>query len=156
MKTFLKTIDGWQDLEDYRVMQEIEFDYDGPEVAKAAIDSMLVDSDTKLAGIVVDINGQREMVDLMVYGEVRIQYKDDIYRYPDEYPEELVEIIKTDRQWFERDDIYVMENNWCEVIFTRKGEYQSEAYGDICDGEFPTDIHKMENWLLDIACDIYE
>lgn len=62
---------------------------------------------------------------IVVRGEIRIAYQDEIYRYPSNYPDKLTQAIK-DRTigQLERDGIVeVLNNNWYEIIVEKNDEH---------------------------------
>lgn len=75
-------------------------------------DSMEFDSGTEIATLSF---GDSE-ASIMVCGEVRVTYKDEVYRQPSEFPEELKEIIRAGHV-FDHEDVYVGNNNWFAIQF---------------------------------------
>lgn len=85
---------------------------------KQYIDSMLFDSDETIATLDYEIENYKISIDLMIRGEVRVDYKGVRYRTPSEFPNELKEIIKNDPHWTAgSDELYVDMNNWFEYIY---------------------------------------
>lgn len=82
-------------------------------------DSMLFDSGECIAEMECEINGHNIEIYLEVRGEVDITYKEDRYKYPSDFPEELKELIKNHPNlWeLEDDDVYIDMNNWFEYIY---------------------------------------
>lgn len=78
-------------------------------------DSMEVESGTELARLEAGEN----VVTLEVRGDVRVRYKDEIYKTPCQFPEELMQLFH-DRMAFENDDVEVIDNNWGEVFLWKK------------------------------------
>ncbi|GEM_PF-4436455 len=60
--------------------------------------------------------GNKEIsISYHVYGNPIIEYKGEIYKNcPDDYPEELVKIIKEGNEFFHK-DVNVLENSWVEI-----------------------------------------
>lgn len=64
------------------------------------VDSMLFPSETVIASIsVTSDDGHKVVMDLMVRGDVDIEYKGDTYRDPVEFPDELKNLIRNDSSW---------------------------------------------------------
>lgn len=98
-------------------------------------DSMLFDSDLIIAEMDCEINGHKINVDLRTAGSVRVHYKDDIYRYPSEFPEELVEKIKKDKWWDCDKDVLVDEINWFEFVYHDTYDGDTFCDGVVCEDD---------------------
>lgn len=84
-------------------------------------DSMEFDSGTEIATLSF---GDSEC-SIMVCGEVRVTYKDEVYRQPSEFPEELKEIIRAGHV-FDHEDVYVGNNNWFAIQFRDGTEWDPD------------------------------
>ena len=83
-------------------------------------DSMELDSGTEIATLSF---GDSEAA-ILVCGEVRVTYKDELYRKPSEFPEELKEIIRAGHV-FDHEDVYIGNNNWFAIQFRDGTEWDS-------------------------------
>jgi len=92
-------------------------------------DSMLFDYGTNIASLSLEApNGKIYSVDLMVDGEVYVEYDDDYYRNASDFPEELYNMF-VDGTAYDSDDVYIDDNNWFEVLFYVNGYcYDSEMF----------------------------
>lgn len=81
-------------------------------------DSMLFDSGETIAKL--KYGNWSCYVDIT--GEKRVYYKDDIYKYANDYPEELIEAFKNGTA-DNNEDIYISENNWFDIVVYKDGEY---------------------------------
>ena len=108
-------------------------------------DSLHLESGTKVA------SGQVGKVKFLieVHGDVRVLYKDEIYKSPDRFPEELREIIRRKEQ-YTHPEIEIGNNNWFELMmWNAEGEL---IYSDLA--EIDEDIEKMseqdmKDYILD-------
>lgn len=91
-------------------------------------DSMEFDSGTEIATLSF---GDSE-ASIMVCGEVRVTFKDELYRKPSEFPEELKEIIRAGHV-FDHEDVYVGNNNWFAIQFRDGTEW--DPNDDVVDVE---------------------
>lgn len=111
--------------------------------------TMEVESGTELARL--EKNGL--ITALMVYGLVRVLYKDEIYNSPAQFPGELKKAFHDGTAW-DNPDIDVRHNNWAEIVFYKKDDeknYESSLDTVITDG-FPftkDSIRKMLEENLD-------
>lgn len=135
----LKNIDK-KVLEQYKGLKCLNFECEKD--LTPYIDSMLFDSDTTIAFGEFQIEGKEEIfnIELVVNGEVDVDYKGYNYKSPYDFPEELIDKIKTDPYWFcyapsgetednEDGDIYVDMNNWFEYLYGYK-ENNTNIYID--------------------------
>lgn len=125
---------------------------DKDEIMKAKIDSLLCNSNTTLCNISYSIDDSKEVynISLKVVGDVNIHYKNDIYRYADDYPDELIEIIK--RGVIDSTpEVELWENNWIEVI----GDDVMSALGsDTADGTFDSTLDVVKLLIAELM-DLY-
>ena len=66
-------------------------------------------------------NNQSLEVTLEIRGDVYVTFKDEVYRTPSEFPDELREIFKQYDYW-NNEEIYIGNNNWFEYLFSSDGE----------------------------------
>lgn len=91
-------------------------------------DSMELDSGTEIATLYF---GDSEAA-ILVCGEVRVTYKDEVYRKASEFPEELKEIIRAGHV-FDHEDVYIGNNNWFAIQFRDGTEW--DPNDDVVDVE---------------------
>lgn len=82
-------------------------------------DSMLFDSGEVIASMdYVDNNtGKGVQMDLKVCGHVKVFFNDTPYCHASEFPDELINLIKSNPEWELDERVYVCENNWFEYIY---------------------------------------
>ena len=85
-------------------------------------DSLLLESGTVIARY--DNKETDTHITYEVCGEVKISYKDDWYRYPQDFPEELTEMIRNGTL-YDSEDVYVDCNNWFEIFYVGNEEWTS-------------------------------
>ena len=91
-------------------------------------DSLLYDSGEVIAQLTstsgIDIK-------IAVTGELRILYKDNIYRHTQNYPPELAAAISSGEiyQMAERGQAEIQNNNWFEILVS----YHNQTYADVLD-----------------------
>lgn len=96
-------------------------------------DSLLFDSGTEVASATFEDNGLEINIILKICGDVRVLYKDIVYKSPSEFPEELKELIKKGEP---NDDLYIDSNNWFEFICGEtEGVYCEWEDGVICEDD---------------------
>lgn len=106
------------------------------DIRKTITDSLLLSRDQKVIEAKFD-NGLWTVI-VRVIGDVRILWKDQIYKDASQYPDELTEFIRSGKMndqstWPENTDI--INNNWYEVfIYDRNGDILNSGY---CDIELP-------------------
>ena len=90
-------------------------------------DSMLFPQNTEVAQMTVEDD---EIVELrlLVRGCARVQYKGCEYGKVEDFPNELINLIKNDPKWTVHDDVLVSENNWFEYIYEL--EKNGKTYSD--------------------------
>ena len=64
------------------------------------------------------------LVQIGVVGDVRIVYEGDVYRYPDNYPDEITKALKdgTFSRMESDGTVEVINNNWFEVFVSKNNE----------------------------------
>ena len=82
-------------------------------------DSMLFDSYERIAKYGNDSN----YVALDVYGDVKVFYKDEMYKRASEMPQELLDKFKN-TNYMNDSDIYIGNNNWFDYIYVLNGVIQ--------------------------------
>lgn len=106
------------------------------DIRKTITNSLLLSSEQKVIEAKFD-NGRWTVI-VRVIGDVRILWKDQIYKDASQYPDELTEFIRSGKMndqstWPENTDI--INNNWYEVfIYDRNGDILNSEY---CDIELP-------------------
>ncbi len=106
------------------------------DIRKTITDSLLLSREQKVIEAKFD-NGRWTVI-VRVDGDVRILWKDQIYKDASQYPDELTEFIRSGKMndqstWPENID--VINNNWYEVfIYDRNGDILNSEY---CDIELP-------------------
>lgn len=92
-------------------------------------DSLLYDCDTVIAS--VTSLDSKYNITVEVHGDVMITYKDEVYRYPSEFPDSLTAMIRDGSAW-QNPEIYIDNNNWFEISIYEKDEYLGGEVWDIC------------------------
>lgn len=82
------------------------------------VDSMLFDSGETIAKLTY--GNWTCYVD--VSGEKKIWFKDEQYRYVQDYPEELIEAFKNGTA-YDNPNINICDNNWFDIVVYQDGEY---------------------------------
>ena len=80
--------------------------------------SMLFDSGSSIASAEFSYKGIKHCVTLNICGEISVNYKGENYKRVEDFPEELVELIKKNPNDFDvcSDDVFVWNNNWFEYL----------------------------------------
>lgn len=60
---------------------------------------------------------------LMVRGETRIKYKGEIYNNYGQFSQELKDLLRSNKDWFENEDFELIDNNWYNLEFYVNGEF---------------------------------
>lgn len=109
------------------------------------VDSLQLPSNITIASLETDTGG---ICTLEVRGDVRLIFTDEIFRYPDEFPTELKEIIATGRAW-EDERVEIVDNNWFEVFYDQTGEGVGVMY-DVVDAEqyTPKEIYELLAYFI--------
>lgn len=90
----------------------VSFELGLPEEAfKEITDSLLLDSDTLIAK---GTTSKGRKFNLFVDGDIRVEWNDQIYKTPSQFPKELVEVIR-EHQVDNHLDAKVINNNWYEL-----------------------------------------
>lgn len=108
-------------------------------------DSLLLDSGVTVYSAVVD--GKWE-VSLRTCGDVKIIWKEESYRYPQDFPEELKKVIRKGKLDSHPDASVVM-NNWYEMfVYAKNGDL---VYNDVWDEDISTLTEEQaKNDILDV------
>ena len=90
------------------------------DLEKVNSNSLLIDSDTEVAGIKIG----DFYFSLMCYGEVRVNYKGDTYFRASDYPKEIVDYLMGNENAINEteDDFWVGDNNWFQLDVLRKND----------------------------------
>lgn len=103
-------------LKDYPDIKCVDFGCDN-DLAQYT-ESMLFDSHTGIAFAKFVCGDKKLIVSLEVNGYVDVEYKDESYKYPSDFPNELRELIKKEPYgWQDNEDVEVIENNWFEYLY---------------------------------------
>jgi hypothetical protein len=87
--------------------------------------SLELNSDTVIADIAFE-NGNA--IELKILGDVRVEYKGDIYKEPASFPADLMDKIK---QNLDDDALIIWDQNWFELIYKdANGNYLDRDYDD--------------------------
>lgn len=119
-------------------------------------DSLLFCSGDVVATMTVeDDRGYSLSMELIVTGDVNVEFEGEIYTSPDDFPPELKQAIKEGRY----DDIQINNNNWFELVYSltdSKGE--EVAYdGDVWESDLSTmTIEEVKNEMLDSGMNFIE
>ena len=117
-----------------------------PSVAFSSLhDSMQMDSGITLAELKVN----SVEVSLRVCGDVRVVYKDDVYRGAKDMPEELLDKFASGTAYNDP-DIVIDMNNWFETFIYIDGVY---AGGDVVDVDGETEWSLLTS-LYDICLSV--
>ena len=109
-------------------------------------DSLLLDSGNIIAQYIAP--DEKVMFTLEVMGDVKVYYDDETYKYPSNFPKELVEKIKN-KDW---EGVEVGNNNWFEILEYQKsdkGEWCWDGYSDVVEAElssFDKIVSVFEDW----------
>lgn len=102
------------------------------------LDSMAYDS----GEIICSYGNDNEYIQIAIRGDVRVIYKDHVYKYFTNMPEELQQLfIKGNYQKIEQ-IAYIAENNWPEWEYYKDGYYVT---GDVFEVDTPTSKEVLEN-----------
>ena len=105
---------------------------------KGITDSLLMDSGREIVSAQV---GDHDYA-IRTQGEVRIRWKDEIYRYLQDFPDELVKLIRKGKA-DGHPDCEVIENNWYELMVW--DENNTLVYSDLID----IDVSKLTRKAVD-------
>ena len=94
-------------------------------------DSMLFDSYERIA----KYGNESNYVALDVYGDVRVFYKDEMYRRASEMPQELLDEFKNGT-YMNNPDIEVCNNNWFDYIHVLDNVIQPNDI--VCEDDLPS------------------
>lgn len=100
-------------------------------------DSMELDSET----IIAELREGDVTVSLEVHGDIRVIFDGQVYRYPSEFPDELMEMIHNG-SYDTNDRVEVGANNWFE-LFVDNGNCNEEAELVDCEGYTPDQVAEL-------------
>lgn len=110
-------------------------------------DSMQLDSGQEACSLTAEYNGETINASVRVYGDVRVLYKDGIYKCASQFPEELLDFFAGKRPDL-AEEVDVVNNNWFELVFnddSSNGFVVDDLEEDTKDG--------VRQWLLDAIID---
>lgn len=117
------------------------------------VDSLLFPKETVIAELNCEKDNTKIDVRLDVFGDVNILYKGEWYIDPNDFPEELKNIIKQGLL-YEHEDVYVDSNNWFDEVIYINDEYFNNLVFEGNLADYTEEGLKLE--LLDIAVWAYE
>ena len=125
--------------------KEIEEEmYDDDAIKDAAIDSLLLDENDVIASIKFK---DGSFCHIEICGEKSVRYNDEEYYYIQDYPKELIELIKSTDP-VDADKWSFWDNNWIEFHYWDKnGEFLTDGM-DIIDGEFDGTRESVRELML--------
>lgn len=128
----------------------LKFECDEDLIKIADREPLLIESGTSIAYMKYLLDAREEEIEIVVCGDIRILYKGEYYFRPNEYTEELKQILRMSHiERLQIDDFEILENNWCEIRYTKNGEWQYNA--PVCDGEFGKTQEEVKNYLIETA-----
>ena len=109
-------------------------------------DSMLYDSGLVIATIFDD----KHVASLEVRGEQRIVYEGNVYKYVQDFPQEIVDMIRSNTIW-DNPDVVIDNNNWFEVMVGKVWEDGTHEFYDgyVYESEVPNNDSEMLTVILD-------
>lgn len=108
-------------------------------------DSMQLESGQTLATLNID----KYTIEIRVCGDVRVHYKDELYKTPAQFPDELLELFKNGKA-YDNPDVNIGMNNWFESFIYKDKEYIG---GDVFD-DSDLDPVSMFTGMYDIYLDL--
>ena len=126
------------------------YDYNAKD---AVIDSMLLDKYEPIAMLGIDTGDSQETILVEINGDVNVDYKGVNYNKPSEFPEELKNLIRTDKYWEGDENVCVNYNNW---IVTRHTEDDRYSNNESLDESIYDDADKMLESLTEYAMEVYD
>lgn len=142
-------------------MEKVEFNiYE--DLEKVNANSLLIESGTEVASLQIG----NIYLSLMCYGEININYKDNIYKRPCDYPKEVTDYLLGETEKID-ESFYVSDNNWFQVemfIVTGNNDYKLESielingYSDTFDieGELTDKNNSLSEQLYKILLDYFK
>lgn len=99
-------------------------------------DSLLFDGET-----IARLETEEYAVTIEVIGDIRIFYRDNLYKCSANFPNELKEIIKNGKV-LEHSEVEIIDNNWFEIdVYERN---KNDEYELIYDEVFEEDVSTMD------------
>ena len=71
--------------------------------------------------VIATLEMGEQLVSIEVHGDVRVLYKDEIYKTQSQFPEELMQMFH-DCSAFESPLVEILDNNWFEMFLYEKDE----------------------------------
>ena len=123
-----------------------KFNFEVYENMRDIKDSMFIDSDTCICSLECEAG----KVEIIVCGEVRVTFENEVYRRYSEFPDELKSLMETNRDWELDDRVYVGNNNWFEIFYY---DESGCVYSDVTDVEHFTEIQLLDECIsyLDVS-----
>lgn len=100
-------------------------------------DSLLFEDET-----IAILKTEKYQVTIEVIGDIRIFFKDNLYKCPGNFPNELKEIINAGKV-LEHNEIEIINNNWFEIDVYEKSSQNENEYELIYDDVLEEDISIM-------------
>jgi hypothetical protein len=133
-KAALDFIDG--SIEKTDVQGVTSFDCDN-DLSKYTDSLLFCSGDVAATMTMEDDRGYSLSMELIVTGDVNVEFEGEIYTSPDDFPPELKQAVKEGRY----DDIQINSNNWFELVYSLTDSKGKEI---ACDGDvWESDISKM-------------
>lgn len=79
-------------------------------------DSMQLDSGQQVCHLAVEYKGKTIEVSVCVYGDVKVFYKDGMYKCANSFPQELLDYFAGKRPDL-AEEVNIIDNNWFELFF---------------------------------------
>lgn len=84
--------------------------------------SLLFESGEEIANLRVG----KYCLSLMCRGEVNIFWKDEKYKYASNYSKELTDLLLSNTDWSDNEDLYIDNNNWFEFELLEENENKKD------------------------------
>lgn len=109
--------------------------------------SLLFESGEEIANLRVG----KYCLSLMCRGEVNIFWKDEKYKYASNYPKELTDLLLSNTDWSNNEDLYIDNNNWFEFELLEENENKKDLnYWNYVEGiNDYSDVADIEGTLND-------
>ena len=120
-------------------MGKVKYTFDCVKNYKDFAESLLYDAGEKVAEL-TDGNGNAVILD--IHGEKRIHYNHEVYRYTQDFPDELIKILQ-DGTVDEHPEVEIIDNNWLDISYYYYCQTPLNTIGFIDDMVFEEDLAKM-------------